>query len=59
MVLLACPPKFRAKHFEAAVKARKHVFLEKPKRGKVVSDENLDQLEREKQHFGLESNYWS
>ncbi|MBT3384151.1 MAG: Gfo/Idh/MocA family oxidoreductase [Prolixibacteraceae bacterium] len=30
IVILACPPKFRAKHFEAAVKARKHVFLEKP-----------------------------
>ena len=26
IVILACPPKFRAKHFEAAVKARKHVF---------------------------------
>ena len=30
VILLACPPKFRAKHFEAAVKAKKHVFLEKP-----------------------------
>jgi len=30
IVILACPPKFRPKHFEAAVKARKHVFMEKP-----------------------------
>jgi myo-inositol 2-dehydrogenase / D-chiro-inositol 1-dehydrogenase len=30
VVLLAAPPKFRPEHFEAAVKARKHVFLEKP-----------------------------
>jgi len=30
VVLLACPPKFRNKHFAAAVKARKHVFMEKP-----------------------------
>lgn len=30
IVILATPPKFRAEHFEAAVKARKHVFMEKP-----------------------------
>lgn len=30
IVILATPPKFRPEHFEAAVKARKHVFLEKP-----------------------------
>jgi len=30
IVILACPPKFRSKHFEAAVKARKHIFMEKP-----------------------------
>ena len=30
VVLLCEPPKFRAEHFEAAVKARKHVFIEKP-----------------------------
>lgn len=30
VVLLATPPNFRPEHFEAAVKARKHVFLEKP-----------------------------
>ena len=30
VVILACPPKFRPKHFEAAVKARKHIFMEKP-----------------------------
>ena len=30
VVILATPPKFRAEHFEAAVKARKHVFMEKP-----------------------------
>jgi myo-inositol 2-dehydrogenase / D-chiro-inositol 1-dehydrogenase len=30
VVILACPPKFRPTHFEAAVKARKHVFMEKP-----------------------------
>jgi myo-inositol 2-dehydrogenase / D-chiro-inositol 1-dehydrogenase len=30
VVLLACPPNFRPKHFEAAVKARKHIFMEKP-----------------------------
>ena len=30
VVLLCEPPKFRPLHFEAAVKARKHVFIEKP-----------------------------
>jgi predicted dehydrogenase len=30
VVILATPPKFRPEHFEAAVKARKHVFMEKP-----------------------------
>ncbi len=30
MVILATPPHFRPEHFEAAVKAGKHVFLEKP-----------------------------
>lgn len=30
IIILATPPKFRPQHFEAAVKARKHVFMEKP-----------------------------
>jgi predicted dehydrogenase len=30
MVILACPPHFRPKHLAAAVKAGKHVFMEKP-----------------------------
>ena len=30
VVLLACPPHFRPKHFAAAIDARKHVFMEKP-----------------------------
>jgi predicted dehydrogenase len=30
IVILATPPGFRAKHFEAAVAAGKHVFMEKP-----------------------------
>ena len=30
MVILATPPGFRPEHFEAAVKADKHVFMEKP-----------------------------
>lgn len=30
IVILATPPKFRPDHFEAAVKARKNVFMEKP-----------------------------
>ncbi len=30
VVVLASPPHFRPKHFEAAVQARKHVFMEKP-----------------------------
>lgn len=30
MVLLTTPPGFRPPHFEAAVKANKHVFMEKP-----------------------------
>ena len=30
VVLLCTPPVFRPLHFEAAVKARKHVFMEKP-----------------------------
>lgn len=29
-VIIATPPHFRPEHFEAAVKARKHVFMEKP-----------------------------
>ncbi len=30
IIILATPPKWRPEHFEAAVKARKHVFMEKP-----------------------------
>jgi predicted dehydrogenase len=30
VVILATPPHFRPQHFEAAVQARKHVFMEKP-----------------------------
>lgn len=30
VIILATPPKWRPEHFEAAVKARKHVFMEKP-----------------------------
>ena len=30
LVILACPPHFRPKHFKAAVEAGKHVFMEKP-----------------------------
>jgi predicted dehydrogenase len=30
IIILATPPKFRPEQFEAAVKARKHVFMEKP-----------------------------
>ena len=30
IIILATPPVFRPQHFEAAVKARKHVFMEKP-----------------------------
>jgi myo-inositol 2-dehydrogenase/D-chiro-inositol 1-dehydrogenase len=30
MVILATPPHFRPMHFEAAIKARKHAFIEKP-----------------------------
>ncbi len=30
MVILATPPHFRAEHAEAAIQARKHVFMEKP-----------------------------
>ena len=30
VIIMATPPKFRPEHFEAAVKARKHVFMEKP-----------------------------
>ncbi len=30
VVILATPPHFRASHFEAAVRARKHAFIEKP-----------------------------
>lgn len=30
IIILATPPKFRPEHFEAAVKARKHIFMEKP-----------------------------
>jgi myo-inositol 2-dehydrogenase/D-chiro-inositol 1-dehydrogenase len=30
MVLLTSPPGFRPRHFEAAVRANKHVFMEKP-----------------------------
>lgn len=30
IVILATPPHFRPEHFEAAVQARKHIFMEKP-----------------------------
>ncbi len=30
LIILATPPHFRAEHFDAAIQARKHVFMEKP-----------------------------
>lgn len=51
VVILATPPNFRPEHLEACVKARKHVFMEKPiavdpvgVRSVMISGERADSL---------------
>jgi myo-inositol 2-dehydrogenase / D-chiro-inositol 1-dehydrogenase len=53
VVLLTCPPNFRAKHFEAAVKARKHIFMEKPVAVDPVGVRSIMSTAKMAESFGL------
>lgn len=53
IVLLATPPHFRPEHFEAAVNARKHVFMEKPLAVDPVGVRAILQAAERADAFGL------
>ncbi|HYG22483.1 MAG TPA: Gfo/Idh/MocA family oxidoreductase [Verrucomicrobiae bacterium] len=53
IVVLATPPNFRPVHFEAAVKAGKHIFIEKPVAVDPVGARKVIELGAEAQKKGL------
>ncbi len=53
ILLLATPPTFRPAHFEAAVKARKHVFMEKPVAVDPVGARSVIASSQKAQSIGL------
>jgi predicted dehydrogenase len=53
IVLMATPPSFRPIHFEAAVQARKHVFLEKPVAVDPVGARSVITSSQKAQSIGL------
>lgn len=53
VVLLACPPHFRAKHFAAAIEAKKHVFMEKPVAVDPVGARSIMDTADRAEAFGL------
>ena len=53
VVLLATPPVFRPQHFEAAIKAKKHVFMEKPVAVDPVGIRSIMATGKKAESFGL------
>ena len=53
IVLLATPPHFRPEHFAAAVKAKKHVFMEKPVAVDPVGVRQILTAAKKAEAFGL------
>ena len=53
VVLLATPPHFRPDHFEACVKAKKHVFMEKPIAVDPVGVRKILAASKKAEAFGL------
>ncbi len=53
VVLLATPPHFRPDHFEACVKAKKHVFMEKPIAVDPVGVRKILTSSKKAEAFGL------
>ncbi len=53
VVLLATPPHFRPEHFEACVKAKKHVFMEKPIAVDPVGVRKILTASKKAEAFGL------
>lgn len=53
ILLLATPPNFRPEQFEAAVKARKHVFMEKPVAVDPVGARSIIASSQKAQSIGL------
>lgn len=53
IVLLATPPHFRPEHFQAAVEARKHVFMEKPVAVDPVGVRSIIATSEKADAFGL------
>jgi len=53
VVLLATPPHFRPEHFKAAVKARKHVFMEKPMAVDPVGVRSIITTSKQAEKMGL------
>ena len=53
IVLMATPPSFRPLHFEAAVQARKHIFIEKPVAVDPVGARSVITSSKKAQSIGL------
>lgn len=53
VVILATPPHFRPEHFDAAVQAKKHVFMEKPVAVDPVGARKIIATSRKAENMGL------
>ncbi|UCG27065.1 MAG: Gfo/Idh/MocA family oxidoreductase [Bacteroidales bacterium] len=53
IIILATPPVFRAEHFDAAIKAKKHVFMEKPVAVDPVSARSIIATAKKADPLGL------
>jgi myo-inositol 2-dehydrogenase/D-chiro-inositol 1-dehydrogenase len=53
VVILATPPYFRPEHFSAAIKAKKHVFMEKPVAVDPVGIRSILSTAQKANAFGL------
>ena len=58
VILLATPPHFRPEHFEASVKAKKHVFMEKPIAVDPVGVRKILTSAKKAEAFGLNIHGW-
>lgn len=53
VVILATPPHFRPEHFDAAVQAKKHVFMEKPVSVDAVGARQIIATSKKAENMGL------
>ena len=53
LVILATPPHFRPEHFDAAIQAKKHVFMEKPVSVDAVGARQIIATSKKAENMGL------